>query len=72
MPYRPSWPQIRSNARRQVARLQARARRAVQDNQRHMEQRVRSITNNGARPLTRSQIEMLARESASRLRSRLK
>ena len=72
MPYRPSHSQIRTNARMQVSRLQSRARQAMRDNQRHVEQRVRSLTGNGTRPLTTAQIEQVGRESARYLRNRLK
>lgn len=72
MPHRPSLSQIRSRARTQLSRLQSRARQAVRDNQRHVAQRIRSLTHNGTRPLTRAQIEQLGRESARNLRNRLK
>ena len=72
MPHRPSLSQIRATARLQVSRLQSRARQAAQDNQHHMEQRIRSLTGNGRRVLTRAEIEQLGRESARYLRNRLK
>ena len=72
MPYRPSIAQIRMNARAQAARMQSRARQAAQDNQRRVEQRVRALTGNGARPLTRTQIQQVARESAEYFRNRMK
>lgn len=72
MPYRPSLSQIRSQARARVAQLQFRARQAAQDNQRRVEQQIRSMTGNGARPLTRAQAEQIARDSARYLRNRMK
>ena len=72
MPYRPSHSQISVTARMQVSRLQSRARQATRDNQRHVEQQVRSLTGNGTRPPTRAQIEQVGRESARYLRNRLK
>lgn len=59
-------------ARAQASRIQSRARQAAQDSQRRVEQRVRALTGNGARPLTRAQIQQLGRESAEYLRNRLK
>jgi len=52
--------------------MQAQARQVVRANQRRVEQRVRTLTCNGRRPLTTAQIEQLRRESASYIRSRLK
>ena len=72
MPYRPSLSQIRSQARARVAQLRSRARQAAQDNQRRVEQQVRSMTGNGTRPLTRAQVEQIARDSARYLRNRMK
>ncbi len=67
-----SLAQIRARARAEAARLQARARQAAEDNQRRMQQRIRALTCNGRHPLTKAQLEQLARESASYLRNRLR
>lgn len=72
MPHRPSLSQIRAQDRMRLSALQARTRQAVCDNQRRVEQRVRALTCNGRRPLTKAQIEQLGRESARYLRSRLR
>lgn len=72
MPHRPSLSQIRATSRVRLAKLQTRARQAVRNNQRHVEHRVRALTGNGRRPLTKAQIEQLGRESAQYLRSRLR
>ena len=69
---RPSLAQIQARARAEATRLQARARQAAKDNQRRMEQRIRALTCNGRHPLTKAQIEQLARESTSYLRTRLR
>ena len=72
MPYRPSLGAIQARARAEASRLQARAQQVARDNQRRMEQRVRTLSCNGTRPLTKAQRDQLARESASYMRSRLK
>ncbi len=72
MTYRPSLSQIRANARIQVSRLKSRAKQAARDNQRYLERRIRVLTGNGTRPLTKAQIEQLGRESARFMRNRLK
>jgi len=72
MAYWPSLSQIQARARAEASRIQARARQVAQDAQRQMQQRVRTLTSDGTRPLTRSQIEQLGRESASYIRSRMK
>lgn len=72
MSYRPSASSVRIQVRSNVARLQSRIRQAVQDNQRNLQHRISSMTNNGSRALTRSEIEQLGRDSARYLRSRLK
>lgn len=72
MPYRPSLAQIRMNARAQAARIQSRAQQVARDNQRRVEQQVRIMTGNGARALSRQQLEQIARDSASYIRSRMK
>ena len=72
MPIRRSISQIRANVRSQVARLESRARQAIRDNQRRVDSRVQAMTCGGARPLTRAQIQQLARESASYIRNRMK
>lgn len=72
MPYRPSLAQIRMNARAQVERIQSRARQVAQDNQRRVEQQIRTMTGNGSRPLSRWQLEQIARDSANYMRNRIK
>ena len=72
MPSYPSLATIQARARAEASRLQARAQRAARDNQRRIEGRIRALTCNGTRPLTKAQIDQLMRESASYLRSRLK
>lgn len=67
-----SLAQIRMRTQAEAARVQARAAQAAKDNQRRIEQRIRALTCNGKHPLTKAQIEQLARESASYLRTRLK
>ena len=62
---------IRARARAKASMLQARARAAAEANQRRMKQRVRALTCNGKHPLTKAQIQQLARESASYIRNRL-
>ena len=71
MSYRSSLAQIRAKARAEAARIQTRARQATLDNQRHLERRIRALTCNGTRPLTKAQIEQLSRESARYFRMRL-
>ena len=68
---RTSLAQIQARARAEAARIQARARQAARDNQRRIEQRIRALSCNGTRPLTKIQIEQLGRESARYLRMRL-
>ena len=72
MPSRPSIAQIRTHARAHAARIQSRAHQAARDNQHRVERRVRALTGNGARGLTRAQIQQLARESAEYFRNRMK
>ena len=72
MNYRSSLASIRARARAKASQLQARARQAAAENQRRMEQRIRTLTCNGTRPLTKFQIDQLARESASFMRNRLR
>ena len=72
MSYYSSLSSIRARARAKASQLQARARQAASDNQRRMEQRIRAMTCNGTRPLTKSQIAQLGRESASYLRNRIR
>ena len=69
---RPSLAVIRARARREAARLQSRAQQAARDNQRRTQQRIRALTCNGTRPLTKAQIDQLAREGANYLRNRLR
>ena len=57
MSYRSSLAQIRAKARAEAARIQTSARQAAFDNQRHLEQRIRALTCNGTKPLTKAQIE---------------
>lgn len=71
MSYRSSLAQIRAKARAEAARIQTSARQAAFDNQRHLEQRIRALTCNGTKPLTKAQIEQLSRESARYFRMRL-
>lgn len=68
----PSLAQIQARARAEAARLQTRAQQAAKDNQRRMEQGIRALTCKGKRPLTKAQIEPLARESTNYLRNRLR
>lgn len=68
----PSLSLIKARARARVARLQSRAQQAAKDNQRRIEQRIRALTCNGKRSLTKAQVEQLARESTNYLRNRLK
>ena len=72
MSHRPSLAAIQARARAKATQLQARARQVARDNQHRVEQRVRMLTCNGTRPLTKAQLDQLARESASYVRSRLK
>ena len=72
MPYRPSLASIRASARSRASQLQSRAQQVARDNRRRMEQRVRAMTANGTRPITKSQVEQLARQGASYVRSRLR
>ena len=72
MPYHPSLAAIRARARARASQLQARARQVARDNQRRIEERIRVLTCNGTRPLTKAQLDQLARESANYLRSRLR
>ena len=69
---RPSLAQIKARARAEATHLQARARQVAKDNHRRMEQRIRVLTFNGKRSLTKAQIEQLARESRNYLRNRLR
>lgn len=72
MPHRPSLAAIQARARAEASRIQARARQVARDSQHRIEQRVRTLSCNGTRPLTRAQLDQLARENASYVRSRLK
>lgn len=68
----PFLAQIKAQARTRASQIQARARRAAEDNQRRMEQRIKALTCNGQHPLTKAQIEQLGRESAAYLRNRMR
>lgn len=67
-----SLAQIQAQARARASQIQACARRAAEENQRRMEQRIKALTCNGEHPLTKAQIEQLGRESAAYLRNRIK
>lgn len=67
-----SLAQIQAEARARAAQIQSRARAAARANQLRMEQRIRSLTCGGERPLTPAEIRQLARESANFLRSRIR
>jgi hypothetical protein len=69
---RPSIAQIKAQAQARASQLQARARRAAEDNQGRLEQRINAMTCNGQYPLTKAQIEQLGRESATFLRDRMR
>lgn len=69
---RPSLSQVRLNARGELSCIQSRARQVARDNQRRVEEQVRTMTGNGARPLSRWELEQIARDSANYIRSRMK
>lgn len=72
MAHRKSMSQIRSKARREAARLQRKAERVSAQWEKELERRIAALTNNGTRPLTKTEIERLGREGARFIQRRMR